>query len=313
VTTATRPDAPPSATHPPRHPVGVFVGGFFMGSADVVPGVSGGTIALVLGIYERLVAEVHHGASVLKDLLRGDLRGAWARFRSIGWSFMLPLLGGIVTAVLVLASTLEHLLEEQPVALSAVFFGLVVGSVVVAVTELRRPAPSQAVLGLAVAVVTFFLLGLRPAAPSDPALWAVFGAGAIAICAMILPGISGSFILLLLGLYEFVIGVVSNRDVVTAGVFVAGAVLGLALFSTLLNWLLEHHHDAVLAALIGLMAGSLRVLWPWPAGPDGVGDTRLGAPEPTELWSALGLAFLGLVVVAGIAVLGRLSKPGDDA
>jgi putative membrane protein len=154
-----------------------------------------------------------------------------------------------------------------------------------------------------VAVAAFFVLGLRSGVVADPPLWAFFGAGIIAAVAMILPGISGSFILLLLGLYDAVIGAVSDRDLVVVAVVGAGAVLGLALFSTLLHWLLANHHDLVLAALIGLMAGSLRVLWPWPAGEDGVGDTTLGAPDGQVL-AVVGLAVVGFLVVLVVARLG---------
>ncbi|MCB1260173.1 MAG: DUF368 domain-containing protein, partial [Acidimicrobiales bacterium] len=138
---------------------------------------------------------------------------------------------------------------------------------------------------LGAAAVTFVVLGLREgtsddvvAQTADPAIWAFFGAGAIAICAMILPGISGSFILVMLGMYGPVLGAVTDRDVVSLGVFLVGAVIGLALFSQALHWALNRHYDTVMAVLIGLMLGSMRVLWPWP---DGVDSTAIGAPEGT--------------------------------
>lgn len=289
---------------PPPHPLATLVGGFLMGSSDIVPGVSGGTIALVIGIYERLIAQVRTGASALGRLARLDLAGATAEARLVQWRFVLPLGIGILAAIGLLSSGLEHLLEEQPILLSGLFLGLVTGSVVVAFREFEGGVGARELgVMLVTAVVVFALLGLRSGRIDDPSLLVFFGGGAVAICAMILPGISGSFILLLLGLYDAVIGAVSGRDVAVVLVVGLGAVLGLAVFSTLLHWLLANHHDVVLAALVGLMAGSLRVLWPWPAGEDGVGTTALGAPGEQVL-PTVGLAVVGFVVVIVVARLG---------
>ena len=289
---------------PPPHPLATLVGGFLMGAADIVPGVSGGTIALVIGIYERLIAQVRTGASALGRLVRGDLTAAMGEARLVQWRFVLPLGLGILAAIGLLSSTLEHLLEDQPVLLSGLFLGLVAGSVVVAFREFEdRVGAAQWAVMAATAVAVFALLGLRSGRISDPSLAIFFAGGAVAICAMILPGISGSFILLLLGLYDAVIGAVSDRDLAVVAVVGLGAVLGLALFSTLLHWLLANHHGLVLAALIGLMAGSLRVLWPWPTGEDGVGDTGLGAPTE-QVPATIGLAVVGFVVVLVVAWLG---------
>jgi putative membrane protein len=295
-----------------RTGVTTFLSGFLMGSADVVPGVSGGTVALVVGIYERLVTEIRQGAHAASLLVRGDLRVGLAALRAVEWTFLLPLLGGILTAVVVLASGLEHLLETQPVAMSAAFAGLIAGSVVVAYTELNDRSVRIHLLLAAAAVVTFVLLGLRTGRFEDPSLVIVFGGGALAICAMILPGISGSFILLMLGLYEAVLGAVTDRDLAVIAVFGLGAVVGLGSFSTLLNWLLVRFREVVLAVLIGLMAGSLRVLWPWPAGEDGVGDVALGAPTPAEVPMAIGLALVGAVGVIVVAGLARRYSRADD-
>jgi putative membrane protein len=218
--------------------------------------------------------------------------------------FLVSLLAGIGTAVVTLATGLEHLLETQPVALSAAFAGLVAGSVVVAFDELEERTPRLWAVVVGAAVVTFLLLGLRTGRISDPSLLVVFGSGALAICAMILPGISGSFILLMIGMYQTVLGSISDRDLVTIAVFGAGATLGLASFSTLLTWLLVRARDLVLAVLIGLMAGSLRVLWPWPAGVDGVGDTGLGAPDG-QVALAAALALAGFVLVVLVARTAR--------
>jgi putative membrane protein len=289
-----------------------YAGGFLMGSADIVPGVSGGTVALVLGFYERLVTNIRQGARALSLLVRGDVAGFVAALRAVEWSFLAPLLLGILTAIAVLARGLEHLLETQPVALSAAFAGLIVGSVVVSYTELReRSARIHAILA-ASAVATFLLLGLRGGSIDDPSLPVVFAGGALAVCAMILPGISGSFILLMIGLYESVLGAVSDLDVLVVAVFAGGAVVGLGSFSTFLNWLLVRYREIVLAVLIGLMAGSLRVLWPWPVGEDGVGTTALGAPVASEVPLAAGLALVGLVGVVVVARLARGLSAADD-
>jgi putative membrane protein len=295
------------APTPPRLPwrayPRVLASGFLMGSADVVPGVSGGTVALVLGIYDELVGAVRQGTRGLAALLRGRFRQAWDELLAVDWGFLGTLLLGVASAVVVLAGLLERLLEEQPVLLSAAFLGLVAGSVVVAAEEVRQPTRRTWVIGVGSAVATFLLLGLRAGTLDDPSALVLFGGGALAICAMILPGVSGSFLLLLVGLYDVVLSAVDDRDLATVAVVGVGAVVGLALFSTLLHWLLEHHRDTVMAVLLGLMVGSLRVLWPWPAGEQGVGDTRLGSPDGQVLAAlALGLgAAVAVVVVARVA------------
>ncbi len=280
------------------------VGGFLMGSADLVPGVSGGTIALVIGIYERLVASIREGSSALGALVRRDISGFTGHFRSVEWPFLLTLLAGILAAVLVLSSLIDALLEEQPIIVSAAFFGLVIGSQFVAWRLIRAPDTSSLVIALLVGVAFFLLLGFRSETEvTAPGVFAFLGAGALAICAMILPGISGSLILVLIGMYEPVLDAVNERDLAQVGLFALGAVVGLALFSQVLHWALEHYHDAVLAGLIGLMAGSLRILWPWPNGVDG---SALGAPD-TQVAGAIGAAMAGLVAVFVIARLGLKS------
>lgn len=273
-----------------------------MGSADVVPGVSGGTMALVLGIYERLVAAIRTVAWAAGRLLRGDLRGARERAAAADWGLLVPLVAGIALAVLSLARLIEYLLEERPVEISAVFFGLVAASVLVAVGYLKRPAPAHAAVAAVAAVATFLVLGLRGSAVSDPRLVVVFGSGALAICAMILPGISGSFILLMIGMYDYMLSALNDRDLPVIAVFLAGSAIGLGLFSSVLDWLLRTHHDVVLAVLIGLMVGSLRVVWPWPEGTD---SAVIEAPAAGEWPAAVLLAAGGAAVVIALARLAR--------
>ncbi len=279
-----------------QSPVSHFLRGFAMGTADLIPGVSGGTIALVLGVYERLIVSIRRGAGALGSLARFDLSGFGARMKEVEWRFIAPLLVGVVTAVFALSHLIERLLADYPLHMAGLFFGLVTGSIFVAwrLVERRRPL-AWGVLVIA-AVVTFWFLGLRGGTVVDPPLWAFFGAGAVAICAMILPGISGSFMLLMMGMYAPVLGAVNDRRVVAVLVFALGCVIGLASFSTLLNFLLDRYHDAVLAAMVGLMVGSLRVLWPWPEGTNG---TSLSLPAG-ETWGPVLLGVAGAVVVLSI-------------
>jgi putative membrane protein len=283
---------------------GTYAVGFAMGTADTVPGFSGGTVALVAGIYERLIANVRQGARAASLLLRGQLRASLRALGVVEWGFVVALVSGVLSAIVLLAAVLERQLQAHPVRMSAIFLGLVIGATLVASRELRAPAPKHVAIGLVVAAVTFVALGFRAADTADPTLGFVFVAGAIAICAMILPGVSGSFLLLLLGVYEYVIGAVSARDLVVLGVFGVGCVVGLASFSTLLNWALREHHDVVLAGLLGLMAGSARVLWPWPSA-TGVGDPQLGAPVAGEVAFVAALVVGSALVVAAFALVAR--------
>lgn len=270
-----------------------FLRGFAMGSADLVPGVSGGTVALVLGIYRRLVLAIRTGAGALSALVRFDFAKMLDRLKKVEWAFFIPLVIGILAAVAALSHLIESLLENHPIRMAGLFFGLVAGSIVVAWRLIgRRDALRIGVLVVA-AAVTFWGLGFSAGTVDDPSWWMFLGGGALAICAMILPGISGSFILLMLGMYQPVLSAVNDRNFVDLALVLVGIVVGLASFSTLLNMLLERYPDTVLAALVGLMAGSLRVLWPWP---DGTGGTSLAAPSGDVLIPVL-LAAVGAAAV----------------
>lgn len=292
-----------------RTPAAQAARGFAMGTADIVPGVSGGTIALVLGIYERLIHNIREGARALRQLLTGrwtDFKGTVA---GIEWVWLVSLLVGILAAVAVLSSVLETLLDEEAIKMSALFLGLVAGSVYLTFRMLDEIDGIAIALIVGVAAAMFLLLGLRSDTEvADDALeivtepaWIFFLSGSVAICAMILPGISGSFILVLLGMYTEVLGAVNDRDVASLGAFALGCVVGLALFSTLLNWLLERYHNWVIAAMIGLMLGSTRVLWPWP---NGVHTTTLAWPEDDVLWPIV-LVVVGFGAVLGISAVSR--------
>ena len=298
-----------------------LVRGFFMGAADIVPGISGGTIALLLGIYERLIASVRSGARALGRLVRLDFAGASMRVRQIEWVLIAPLLVGIGVAVVALAPLLDHLLEEYPEEMAGLFFGLVVASIVIAWRMLETRDALRVGVLIATAAVTFWVLGFQSGPVSDPTLLAFFGAGAIAICAMILPGISGSFILLMLGMYGAVLNSVTERDATALLVFTIGAVIGLALFSTALGWLLDNHHATVLAALIGLMAGSLRVIWPWPNGVGIISDeadavidgTGLEWPDTGDIWRPLLLGVIAAALVLGLSTVAKRRSSARDS
>ena len=280
--------------------------GFVMGAVDLVPGVSGGTAALVLGIYRHLVSSIHHCVNTVVSFLRGDVRGGMQGLRQIPLLWLGGLLVGILTVVVLLATPLEYALEEYPVPLAGLFAGLVLAAIILCWRQLQLPAAINWLLAAATAVATFFLLGLSPAghgglAPDQP-LWVFFGAGAVAICAMILPGISGSFLLVLMGMYPLVIRAVAERDLPVLLVFALGCATGLGLAGSGLNWLLHHFHDAVIAAMVGLMVGSLRLLWPWP---QGLGGTDLALPTADTVVLPVVLGLLGFALVTGADLLAR--------
>jgi putative membrane protein len=292
-----------------------FIRGFAMGSADIVPGVSGGTIALVLGIYERFIASVRAGSKALTLLVRADLDGFRRWMSAVEWTFILPLVAGIGVAFLTLARVIRDLLHDEPELMSAVFLGLVAGSVVIAWRLIRMPRAQHAlIIGIA-GVITFVALGLVHGTSEEsvsqvmePALWAFFGAGAIAICAMILPGVSGSFLLVVMGMYGPALQALTEMEILNLLAFGAGAVIGLALFSQLLHLALQRYHDLVMALLIGLMAGSVRVLWPWPRG---VESTAIGAPEGDWV-VALVLAVVAFVLIVVVGAYAQRLEASEE-
>jgi putative membrane protein len=285
--------------------------GFLMGAADIVPGVSGGTVALVLGFYQRLVASIRAGSSALGRLIRFDIAGFRRWLAAVEWSFLVPLLVGILLAIIALAGVIERLLHDYPIEMAALFLGLIAGSIVIVWQLLTKRDAKRLGIMVVVGLTVFFLLGLREGTSeetvsqfTEPELWAFFVAGAIAICAMILPGVSGSFLLVMLGMYGPVLGAVNDRDIGTLLVFLIGATVGLALFSQGLHWALRDHYDSVMAALIGLMIGSIRVLWPWP---DGLNTTSLGAPD-RNIASAILIAVIACAVVLAINGLAKRTE-----
>lgn len=231
-----------------------------MGTADLIPGVSGGTIAFLSGIYEELLYSIK---LVTGDVLKLFLKGQFVKgFKLIPFQFLIPLAVGLFTAVLVLANLLSYLLAEYPVFVWSFFFGLVLASVFIVTKRIVKWDVSDKVAFVFSAVFAYILVGSVPVETPNT-LFLMFVSGMFSICAMILPGISGSFILLLLGKYQQILQAVTERDIVTLLVFMGGAVIGLALFARVLTWLFAKHHDISVAILAGFMLGSVRKLWPW--------------------------------------------------
>lgn len=237
----------------------LFAKGMAMGAADVVPGVSGGTVAFITGIYDELLRSIASVPEALLQLLRGRVATAW---RIANANFLLVLLSGILTSVFSLAQLITWLLAEHPIPVWSFFFGLILVSCHLVAREIGRWNWTRVlsfVLGFAFA---WWITVAAPVQWGSDSL-SLFLAGAIAICAMILPGISGSFLLLLMGLYAVVLGAVKSLDLAVLAVFAAGCLVGILSFSRLLSWLLSHFRDLTLAFLTGLMLGSLNKVWPW--------------------------------------------------
>jgi putative membrane protein len=286
---------------------GITLRGICMGAADVVPGVSGGTMALILGIYEELIQSIRSfDTHALRLLIKRDWQGVLAYVR---WPFLVALLFGILGAIASLSKVIAWLLNNEPVLLWSFFFGLVLASVYTVGARIPKWNLGKVAISLLAAVGAYVLVGLVPVETPQTPLY-VFGSAILAICAMILPGISGSFILVLLGKYHHILQAVNDRDVVTIAIFGCGAVVG---------WIFKKYHDLTLALLTGLMVGSLRKIWPWKETLATI-EGRHGKLIPIdqmnvlpqlmtgEVWGAIFLAILGIVLVL---VLERLA--GSDA
>ncbi len=242
----------------------MWLKGCAMGTADVVPGVSGGTIAFISGIYEELIESIRRADLTALRLL-GRLR--FGEFwRHVNGRFLLPVLLGIATAVFSLARLMTYLLTNHPVAVWAFFFGLIVASALLVARQVGKWDWRSAAALLAGIAVAWWITVASPAETPET-WWFIMLSGAIAICAMILPGISGAFILLLLGKYQFILQAVGELNIPVLALFLAGAVAGIVSFSHLLSWLLRHWHDVTVATLMGFMIGSLVKPTPSWAGP----------------------------------------------
>ena len=234
--------------------------GMGMGAADVVPGVSGGTIAFITGIYQELIDSIKSvNMKSLKLLLQLKIKDFW---NAVNGTFLLSLFIGIGISVLSLAKILKHLLENQPILIWSFFFGLIVASAIFVGKNIKRWSVGK-VISLLIGAVIAYLITIISPAEANTSYWFIFVSGAIAICAMILPGISGSFILVLLGMYKFILQSVSDLKLAVIAVFMGGAAIGIVAFSNILSWLLKKYYELTIAMLAGFMIGSLNKVWPW--------------------------------------------------
>lgn len=238
----------------------LFLKGVGMGSADVVPGVSGGTIAFITGIYQELLDSIRSvDGEAVGMLLKFKVADFWQK---INGNFLAAVFGGIAVAVFSLAKLLTYLLANFPIQLWAFFFGLIVASVLLVGKQVTRWSPINIIAGVVGIALAYFITITSGAQTSD-AIWFVFLAGMIAICAMILPGISGSFILVLLGKYTFILSAVKELKIGIIAVFMGGCLVGILSFSHLLGWMLKRYYNLTITFLIGIMIGSLNKVWPW--------------------------------------------------
>ena len=312
----------------------VAIKGACMGAADVIPGVSGGTIAFITGIYDQLIGSINSiNAEAVKLFFTGKFKEFW---KHINGTFLLSLFCGILFSVVALAGLMQYLLESHPIQTWAFFFGLIVASSLFILRGIE---------GWNLKAVIFLILGvglgitvctLSPTTTPD-ALWFIFLSGAIAICAMILPGISGSFILLILGKYKFIMEAITGlttgqavgENLVILGVFAVGAVCGIIAFSRVLNWLLSRYHKQTLLVLAGFIIGSLVKVWPWnnmeaimlaqfPQAPEVLNNLsveilrneyyRMLGQVDYQIGSAILFALAGFSLVTGIEVAAKLIK-----
>ncbi len=235
-----------------------FLRGLFMGIADIIPGVSGGTIALITGIYERLIKAINDvNELIIKQVFKKKISKACKNILKLDFGFLIPLALGIAIAMLSLSHLMDYLLHEQTALTYAFFFGLILASAIFVYKHAGKNHWKNLIFGMAGLVLSFWIAGLSTVNASHSVI-ILFLSGAIAICAMILPGISGAFILVLLGQYEFIIGAIKNLMLDKIVIFGAGAVVGILAFSKLLNYLLKKHKPATMSFLTGLMLGALR-------------------------------------------------------
>ena len=237
-----------------------FLKGMAMGAADVVPGVSGGTIAFITGIYDTLLESIRRVNPSLIGIWRKD--GVKAAFNHVNGTFLILLLSGILTSIFTLARFITWMLNTHPIPLWSFFFGLIIISVIHMFKQIAHWGPSRIIAVIAGAIFAYGITVLHPLT-LEPTYFNILLAGSIAICAMILPGISGSFILLLLGMYAPILGAAKSLDIITLGLFACGCVIGLLTFSHVLSWVLRNYRDIALTFLTGLMIGTLSKIWPW--------------------------------------------------
>lgn len=280
--------------------------GLAMGAADVVPGVSGGTIAFISGIYEELITSINQvNLSALKTLRKEGIKKAWLQ---INGNFFLALFIGIAISIVSLAKVLKWLLDEHPISLWSFFFGLIAASILFIGKQIGK-WEVKTILALAVGTAIAYYITVVPASSDNGAYWFLFLSGALAICAMILPGISGAFILVLLGSYSTVLGALSGWNLKILAIVGLGAIIGLLSFSRVLKWLFKNYENPTLALLTGFMLGSLNKIWPWKETLSWRTNSH-GAEVPLMQNSISPFSFDGeprLLMAIGLATLGFLT------
>lgn len=284
-----------------------IIRGALIGMAELVPGISGGTIALVTGVYERVLYAANRFLEAIKTLAKGPAEKrseAVTRIKKLDWKLLLPMLVGMFICVVTMAGVMESFVTEQPEISRALFMGMVLVSIAVPLLMIdwndgRKKLVKGAVAFIIAACATFFLTGITSAPKEDPNMLFVFVAAAIAICALVLPGVSGSFFLLAVGLYSTTMAAVDTRDFGYLAVFALGALTGLILFVRILEKLLANVRTMTLIVMAGLMFGSLRALWPWQDS-----DATLLAPSNDVAMCAL-MFVVGAAAVAAMVFTER--------
>lgn len=290
--------------------------GIGMGAADVIPGVSGGTIAFLTGIYEELLGSIKSiNAEALKLLFTGKIGKFW---KHINGNFLLSLILGILISFFSLAKLMQYLMVHEPIPLWSFFFGLIIASAVLIIKDLDLRKIQNPIAMLLGAAGGAAICLVSPTQTPD-ALWFIFLCGAIAICAMILPGISGSFILLLLGKYEYMLQALTDLNIVLILTFVIGAAVGIISFSHFLTWLLNKYRSVTISALAGIMIGSLVKVWPWQLEHDGVSspvlpfNPSLGPVDSGHIGLAILFAAIGIVLVTSLELLASRKQKSKES
>ena len=282
--------------------------GLSMGLADLIPGVSSGTIAFLYGIYDELLFSIKQATGAFPRLIfKGQFKQALA---VIPFGFLIPVIGGMLIAIFSLSHLVTYLLENHATYVWSFFFGLVLGSVFLISKRVTHWNINRVLMLLLGAFITYYIVGLAGVS-FEPTPLAIFLTGMIAFCAMILPGISGSLIMVILGQYKHVIEAINDLNFTILASLAAGGAVGLALFSRLLSWLLRDYHGAVIAFLIGMMIGSLRKVWPWQEGVDTSAVTNVLPSFGLELLASISLMLLAIFIVWRLEKLGIASEHDD--
>lgn len=290
-----------------QRPAVDVVRGGLIGTVEVVPGVSGATIALIVGVYETIITSAGHVLSGLRRAVADSARGhgldrARVEFRRADWPTILPVAIGMLAALLLVARLVEGFVHDHPELARGLFLGLVAAALFVPISMVGRYWRPPYVAAAVIAAAAVFLLTGVPPTQLTPTPAVIVLAAAVAVSALVLPGVSGSFMLLTIGLYEPTLSALNSRDLGYLAWFAAGLVIGLALFVKALQWLLEHRRYATLAVLTGVMAGAARALWPWQDA-----DRHLLAPGD-NLGSVTLLFVLGVAAVAGALLLAHRAQ-----